>query len=470
MCSGSGMGIEMERRCVMKRIFNNQKGYSLVELLVAMAIFAIVLTQIFAMMQHSARLYKNGTYEVDLQTEAQQFVQQMEELLIDVNVSVNETGTPSSNYTIQIINTDQTYTVTFAKDPAAEFGDVHMSASGNITAADMPMAEYVQSVSLDMTEYTSADKVVLCVSMNNGKYSYETCKDIYLRNGVGSGRGGAMNVPDGDFDEELDVLRFRQYCLTDLYRAEDGATLDFSFADGNNTEFTISQIAGKYYLECTSTLNAYAGWGTTSSKYNILAVDNTGNIRLKIQIGTKEVKVLPDGYGIAFAYVENEASGALNAVQVQGIDMTAAESADWTMYWHRPGGDVAGNTTTPGTLEWNWNSGQPAAAFEAAKADTQGVPGGNEPKFDYLRVVPADIGDTQFGYNGLMVEACGVNLNTFQYALTNNMGYYLNVKFHFPHCASNETFKINIFFAPSSTTALTQDAIDGFWGMCFPAT
>lgn len=74
----------------MKRILNHQKGYSLVELLVAMAIFAIVLTQIFAMMVHSARLYKNGTFEVDLQTEAQQFVQQMEELLIDVNVSVNE--------------------------------------------------------------------------------------------------------------------------------------------------------------------------------------------------------------------------------------------------------------------------------------------------------------------------------------------------------------------------------------------
>lgn len=446
----------------MKRVFNNQKGYSLVELLVAMAIFAIVLTQIFAMMQHSARLYKNGTYEVDLQTEAQQFVQQMEELLIDVNVSVNETGTPSSNYTIQIINTDQTYTVELVKDPTAEFGEVHMSASGSITAADMPMAEYVQSVSLDMTEYTSADKVVLCVSMNNGKYSYETCKDIYLRNGVGSGTGGAMNVPEGDFDEELDVLRFKQYNLTDLYHVE-GVALDFIFEDGNliNDEFKIYQNGGSWYLECKSTLNAYVSWKNPSSKYNILAVDhdNHSSEQLKIQIGTKEVKVLPDGYGIAFAYMASDESGALNAVQVQGIDMTAATSADWMMCWHTPGNDIPGNPRTGSA--WTWNTD--GAARDAAKDSM----GGSEVRIDRLSVNIADIDSADFGYNGLMVKADGVQ-GPYESALEQGKGYYINACFHFP--GVTETFDINIFFAPSSTTALSDAAIENFWDMCFEAS
>lgn len=451
----------------MKRVLNHQKGYSLVELLVAMAIFAIVLTQIFAMMQHSARLYKNGTFEVDLQTEAQQFVQQMEELLIDVNVSVNETGTPSSNYTIQIINTDQTYTVTFVKDdPEADFGVVRMSASGNIAAADMPMAEYVQSVSLDMAEYTSADKVVLCVSMNNGKYSYETCKDIYLRNGVGSGTGGAINIPDGDFDEELDVLRFKQYNLTSLYRIE-GVTLDFKFEDGTteNDEFKIYQSGGSWYLECKSTLNAYASWGSDSSKYNILAVEHdTGLEKLKIQIGTKEVKVLPDGYGIAFAYQNNDEQGALSAVQVQGIDMTKATSADWTMYWRRPGGNVAGGSQTG--LTWTWDSTAVGAAFNAAKNDN----GGSELKFDHLNVYIADIDDLTLGYNGLKVNASGVDKNGFQSAFMDDRLYYLNACFHFPHCEDYQTFNINIFFMPSSTDPLSDAAVQKFWSMCVAAS
>lgn len=447
----------------MKRVFNNQKGYSLVELLVAMAIFAIVLTQIFAMMQHSARLYKNGTYEVDLQTEAQQFVQQMEELLIDVNVSVNETGTPSSNYTIQIINTDQTYTVTFVKDdPAADFGVVRMSASGNIAAADMPMAEYVQSVSLDMAEYTSADKVVLCVSMNNGQYSYETCKDIYLRNGVGSGTGGAMNVPEGDFDEELDVLRFKQYNLTNLYHME-GVTLDFKFEDGTlmNDEFKIYQSGGSYYLECKSTLNAYASWGSASSKYNILAVnhDDPSDVLLKIQIGTKEVKVLPDGYGIAFAYMSSDESGAMNAVQVQGIDMTAATSAEWKMYWRTPGNNLPGDPHTG--LAWTWNTD--SVAKEAAKNNM----GGNEVRIDRLSINIANIDDSSFGYNGLMVKADGVQ-GPYQSALEQNKCFYINACFHFE--GVSETFNINIFFAPSSTTALSDTAINNFWNMCFEAS
>lgn len=467
----------------MKRVFNNQKGYSLVELLVAMAIFAIVLTQIFAMMQHSARLYKNGTYEVDLQTEAQQFVQQMEELLIDVNVSVNETGTPSSNYTIQIINTDQTYTVTFVKDdPAADFGVVRMSASGNIAAADMPMAEYVQSVSLDMAEYTSADKVVLCVSMNNGQYSYETCKDIYLRNGVGSGRGGAMNVPEGDFDEELDVLRFKTYNLTDLYQVED-KTLDFRFEDGNteNADYYIYQSVGGWYLRCKTSLTSHTGWSRDSIldgfEYNIFAVDHDNPSSaplLKIRIRTREVKVLPEGYGIAFVYTSSDETGGLNAVQVQGIDMTAATSAEWRMYWHRPtGGDLEGNLYTAPVLEWPGSSdptpgianrNTDPALIQPVKDD---MGGGNEIRFDRLSVKIANIDDSSFGYNGLMVKADGASAS-YKDALMQGKGYYMNVRFHFP--GVSETFNVNIFFAPSSTTALPEAVMDKFWEMCFPAS
>ena len=61
----------------------NNKGYTLVELLVAVAILLIVMAEVGALMFNSQSLYKNGFYEVQVQEESQQVIQQVEDLLMN---------------------------------------------------------------------------------------------------------------------------------------------------------------------------------------------------------------------------------------------------------------------------------------------------------------------------------------------------------------------------------------------------
>lgn len=61
----------------------NNKGYTLVELLVAVALLVIVMAEVGALMFNSQSLYRNGFYEVNLQEESQQVIQQVEDLLMN---------------------------------------------------------------------------------------------------------------------------------------------------------------------------------------------------------------------------------------------------------------------------------------------------------------------------------------------------------------------------------------------------
>ncbi len=76
----------------------NPKGYSLIELIVVVAILAIVGTAVFGFFLTSSRLYKNDSDEVNLQYESQLAVNQLENLLIDATTAVSYTysngGTP----------------------------------------------------------------------------------------------------------------------------------------------------------------------------------------------------------------------------------------------------------------------------------------------------------------------------------------------------------------------------------------
>ncbi|MDE6531264.1 MAG: type II secretion system GspH family protein [Lachnospiraceae bacterium] len=212
----------------------NNKGYTLVELLVTLAVFAIIMAEVGSMMMNSSKLYRNGTYEVELQTEAQQIVQQMEELLIDVNhsVSTNYQVSLSSDFITISNNSNGTndngtgvytiYNFTVDKDPERGYGNLYFNKTSNDGSSDVTnvlMGEYVQSISLDMAAY-EYDVVTLNVSMNNGRYGYQASQDIYLRNGVGSG-GNHNYANGGSYKEELNVLRYRTYSLADLYNTDE---------------------------------------------------------------------------------------------------------------------------------------------------------------------------------------------------------------------------------------------------------
>ncbi len=61
----------------------NNKGYSLFELLIAMAIFSIVMLAIIMMMRTTVASYKDGLFETSMQQEAQIVANQVSDLLVD---------------------------------------------------------------------------------------------------------------------------------------------------------------------------------------------------------------------------------------------------------------------------------------------------------------------------------------------------------------------------------------------------
>ena len=156
----------------------SEKGFTLVELLVSMCILAIVMTELMALMFNSSKLYRNGAYEVSLQSEAQQIIQQFEELAIDADTSV------SYNEATKVITINNktgydSYEVSLSPVSGKDYNDLMLKVNGGTPQI---MGEYVKSISLNMANYDNASRVILVVEMENDKYAYNAAKDIYLRN------------------------------------------------------------------------------------------------------------------------------------------------------------------------------------------------------------------------------------------------------------------------------------------------
>lgn len=68
---------------VIKRMDN--KGFTLVELMISMAISVIVIASIAYFMNYSSKNYKSANDEVILQTEAQAILNQLNDLIIEAS-------------------------------------------------------------------------------------------------------------------------------------------------------------------------------------------------------------------------------------------------------------------------------------------------------------------------------------------------------------------------------------------------
>ncbi|MGN0326562.1 MAG: prepilin-type N-terminal cleavage/methylation domain-containing protein [Lachnospiraceae bacterium] len=306
----------------------NNKGYTLVELLISLALLAIIMLEIFGVMQNSSKLYSNGTYEVELQTEAQQVIQQLNELMIDANhsISANYNPTTSSN-DITISNNDAIYTIALSKDdPADEYGMLYYTkqdlSGGTSTPGPIPMAEYVNSISLNMLEYERNNFVTLSVSMNNGKYSYVANQAIYLRNEIGSGQNTSYSAA-GAFDYDLDILRLRTYDL-DSVVTKDGVTFTYDWDSASAAEasskFTFSGDRN-HKIETSNTTNTttdFVGY------YTIIATGSDGTI-VKIRISAQKVDFGNGHKGLMFANTDSSYE-YISAIPISGIAIEEASA------------------------------------------------------------------------------------------------------------------------------------------------
>lgn len=332
----------------------SNKGFSLVELLVAMAVLSIVMIEVFNVMSNSSKLYIKGSSEIGLQSEAQQVILQLEDLLVDCTGVVAPDHELANAETFTISSNSVNYIINYVRDPADDYGQLQLSVPG---ASNIPLSDYVNSISVNMANYKANNIVTLCVSMNNGTYSYETTQDVFLRNMPGTGIGKRGTPAAASSGSGLEVARYHTYqlkneCIEDITKFEEanGAHFNFIFewdaacVDVLNGE---SMKVGSLYSLSTSgsleaktyvnkeygkefgfdvgyTINCYADDKNTPvvERTPVTSVDITTP---KVQVGLGSAGKngsSPYGYGIMFPWC-GDSSHYFSAIAVKGIDISA---------------------------------------------------------------------------------------------------------------------------------------------------
>ena len=278
------------------------KGYTLVELLISMAIFAVVMIGIFSIMRTASVSFKNESIEVSLQEESQILLSQVEELLVDCHKCV-----PVSNgYKIQLSNNASDNIWLRYHDNALYYSETESGANEELIASG------VEKFTIDELVQTNGDNLVIVktkLTKNAGDkpFSYESSKNVIFRNNVegdpdrddslsshfinntpaGGGGGGAN-------ERTLYVGRYQVVDLQQLY----GITSVSSITDSDNAYSFINpnsvnsdtggidsyttQAAPSIYLTTSATVNS-----SLDAQYNADIVGTAGSETLTVHLITK---------------------------------------------------------------------------------------------------------------------------------------------------------------------------------------
>ncbi len=333
----------------------NNKGFTLVEMLVAVAVLLLVMAEVGALMVNSQTMYRNGYYEVNLQESAQQVTQQLQDLLMNANVKDGVTtetkysGSVSSDV-ITIQTTERQIDGTGHYNGVEENVTYQIGRRADIMGTDMQdgkfgpyddliltkngsgailIAEDVQSIYVtknknrsgglgavnpdDMYNLKTADVITLELNMANKQYRYAATSEVFLRNRPGT--GGPDLPPSGDgtgADVDMTILRVHEYDLKKFVpKGYDRFVWD-STAVGADSKYDLD-VTGE--IRCKSDVNN--AWNMEVGPFVILAsVESSGGTPLKISVHTPSVN---DGSRVAI-YTWTDTTGTmLNAIPVSGI-------------------------------------------------------------------------------------------------------------------------------------------------------
>ncbi|MBR6255738.1 MAG: prepilin-type N-terminal cleavage/methylation domain-containing protein [Lachnospiraceae bacterium] len=324
------------------------KGYTLVELIVAVAVLILVMAEVGSLMVNSQKLYTNGFYEVSLQENAQQIISQVQDMLMDAAVEVDfdmytyvpVTGPSIVSDKLTIETVERTYdagtgkptgytpvTYVVGRDvdlglatamknddgqhPGKEYCTLYLIKNGD-TDNPIPVAEGVRAMHLDKFHYDKSDMVTIELEMQNKEYSYSAKSEVYLRNQIGTG-GPTMPISSvtSGADVDLTVLRVHKYYLTDYVPA---GYAYFKFKDSEAATLSTKYNLSGDELQCSSLATM---WDATCTGTILASRDGSyGSDTLEIRIHTDAVN---DGNKMPLYVWSNETADCLSVLPVTGI-------------------------------------------------------------------------------------------------------------------------------------------------------
>ncbi len=266
----------------------SNKGFSLVELLVAVAAFSIVMIAIISLMSSSSISFRNESMEVDLEKDSQILLAQVEELIVDCK-AISRSG---NDYTITN-NDGSTTTLKYV--------------GTNVLMNDELLANNISGFQINGLKATDGLSDNTCVvdvkylskaGGNTGKeFTYHGSKQVYFRNDLDGVL--AASLPDldsaapgpGTSDEKILVLG--RYEVVNLYSRFGLATVNswtptgndgIAFCDPTKVDSTTKGLTSVEYLSSGST-SLYITTNATSNKSTNLSYSGV----------LKGYKAKPDG-------------------------------------------------------------------------------------------------------------------------------------------------------------------------------
>ena len=198
-----------------KRLFGNHKGFTIVELICSIAIFSIIMTSVGSALVISARSYRNGNMELDVQQQAQIASNLLTNLIIDSDKVVQ-----ASDGKLIVEKVESGVLVTYT---------IFLSGSElkyytSVDSAERILAENISSFVIN---HADGENVDFSLKVESGGRSYESDYHVTPRNGVSSG-GEALSGAISLFVENKLIL-------------EPGQTYDLNvrISGTTNTAFSI---------------------------------------------------------------------------------------------------------------------------------------------------------------------------------------------------------------------------------------
>lgn len=204
----------------MKKRENNNKGLTLIELLVALSIVSVVVTLAFGFIIHTVRIYNRGGNDSLVQNDAQLTMAQLESLVVNANMGIglNPDASPQTDKELYLYYRDYAETeydssadkeqesvkpyealhiyvdpnkglsfctreCTYGTDPVTGKPKVNMTAD---KAADKTqvLSQYVNDFTVDLSKLESKSEMTVTMKFAYRDKSYETTNTIKLRNKI----------------------------------------------------------------------------------------------------------------------------------------------------------------------------------------------------------------------------------------------------------------------------------------------